>query len=564
VVDQMLLAALLACSTAWQELSANGTWPAPRHGHSAVVSRERGWMLLFGGNMFDPVNHLFRYDFGRSEWAQLKLAGAPPKREGHSATVTAAGEMVVFGGYNGKFLNDVHVLNLTVGDSANASGDAALGWRQVEATGEAPAGRDGHTAVLAPDGATLLVFGGFDGKAQRSDTYALDTRSWHWRKLSTSPALGGSGDAEPPARCMHCAAWVGPAPVASEGNATAAAAAAGGADTAGGMLLYGGYSIDEETDADITHADVWVLKLAPAVGCSSIGDAAVWHKVEASGEGPRGGVFGHAAALDGSGRLWVHGGCAGSAFSDDLYVLERPLGEVRGDDTTGPGGEEKGEAAVVDEATPEEAGEEGGCTTSGTASSDTRKAGDDVLRGWAWRRVGVPGTKSSLPCARHKHSLVAAPDGSMLFLFGGVERGVARGFYSLDTADPSLSQPPRTLAAILVTAAMRLVSLVLMVLAAALRKAFYFRLGLALLFVTEQERITALVIRLRGGGAQGTSAIVGSARTSGLQGGGAPLASGAGATLRMRRLPLARAAVVFTGEHTRPVRSVAGLVQRKA
>eukprot|EP00962_Isochrysis_galbana_P026846 scaffold8366_cov121-Isochrysis_galbana.AAC.8 len=199
----MLLSAVLAAAISWQELSANGSWPAPRHGHSAVISLERGWMVLFGGNMFDPVNHLFRYDIGKSEWAQLKLPGAPSKREGHSATMTCSGQMVVFGGYNGTFLNDVHVLSLPP-PAANAIDDG-LAWRQVETSGTPPAGRDGHSAVLTPDGRTILVFGGFDGNTQRSDTFALDTDSWRWRQLSTSPAVGGTGEAEPPARCMHCA-----------------------------------------------------------------------------------------------------------------------------------------------------------------------------------------------------------------------------------------------------------------------------------------------------------------------------------------------------------------------
>ncbi|EOD15910.1 hypothetical protein EMIHUDRAFT_245442 [Emiliania huxleyi CCMP1516] len=216
----LLASSLLAT---WTELSANGSWPTPRHGHSAVFCPRRGWMLLFGGNAFDPTNQLFRFDVARSEWAQLKLAGPPSKREGHTATLTADGRMVVFGGYSGKFLSD------------------------------APCGRDGHSSVLAPDGATLLIHGGFDGtrgeegSRQLSDTYALDTTSWGWRRVATSPAVGGSGEEAPPARCMHCAAWVG---------------GEGGEDGCGGMLLFGGYAIDEETDEDRTLSDPALRLLA--------------------------------------------------------------------------------------------------------------------------------------------------------------------------------------------------------------------------------------------------------------------------------------------------------------
>jgi hypothetical protein len=641
VVAMPLLSAIVSAAVSWHELSANGSWPAPRHSHSAVVSRERDWMLLFGGNMFDPVNQLFRYDIAKSEWAQLKLPGAPSKREGHSATMTRSGQMVVFGGYNGKFLNDVHVLTLwpPTGNATNATDDG-LAWRQVETSGAPPAGRDGHTAVLSPDGRTILVFGGFDGKAQRSDTFALETVAWRWRELSTSPAVGGTGEAQPPARCMHCAVWVGGEDLLPGG--LAAGVRTGGGDTGGeggvegsiqgglvlhgreppvstgekpadtsrsaaggGMLVYGGYSIDE-TDADVTHADLWLLRLAPQMGgdgfrragegkdgfrhdglrhdglrhggvgsdgsrdagfgsdemrgvgsgtdenrdarmgSEATPDAGVWERVEARGAGPAGGVFGHAAAVDARGRVWVHGGCHGRGFSEELFVLEREGEEDRGrgeEEGTSQhaGGEDAGQlggeagvkgpagagASTNGAAAQGAAGEEerGSSTAKeGAMTGDTKATGggvrslqrgnNDLLNGWTWRRVAVPGVGSAAPCARHKHSLVYSPPSispggrpppptgaktGTLLLFGGVERGVARGFYALDISTALLSPPGRPLAHILLLAALRLAALGLFIAAALVRQPVYFRFGLALLLFVEQQRISSALSRLRGG-----------------------------------------------------------------
>ena len=128
-------------------------------------------MLIFGGNNFDAVNELFAFDIARHEWSKLEPSGTPPrKRYGHQAVITADGRMVVFGGYNGSF-DDVHELH---------TGTLSPSWRRIATSGTSPSARDGHSAVLAPDGYTMLVFGGFDGKNQLDDLAALDTKTFKW------------------------------------------------------------------------------------------------------------------------------------------------------------------------------------------------------------------------------------------------------------------------------------------------------------------------------------------------------------------------------------------------
>ena len=186
----------------WREVSANGSWPDPRFSHSAVVTPD-GEMLLFGGNTLDAVNHLFSFSFARSEWTRLKPQGeAPAKRYGHSAVALDDGRMLVFGGFNGSFLGDL--LEYT---PSRCDGDVCSPpvWQKLSCTGTPPCARDGHAAMLLPDGRTMLVIGGFDGKHCFNDVHALDTTTMTWRQLAAT-GHGKDPAAMPAPRYLHSVA----------------------------------------------------------------------------------------------------------------------------------------------------------------------------------------------------------------------------------------------------------------------------------------------------------------------------------------------------------------------
>ena len=404
----ILCAALIVGATAaprWREVSANGTWPDPRFSHTATLTADGRHMLLFGGNNFDAVNDLFAYDTVRSEWSKIKPSGvAPSKRYGHQTVVTADGRLIVFGGYNGTFLSDVHELTVDVADSGTLVGS----WRLVATSGEAPAARDGHSAVLAPDGSTMLVYGGFDGKNQLNDLVALDTDTFEWSRPLLLPPTdasadaaateaadeGSSDDAEAEGTDGEEGDEVdGSAGDLKDGEDDAAVPAARYQHSAvacsGGMMVYGGYLAGGEF-AD----DLWRLTL------ESDGSGARWAKVRATGDVP-GGTFGHAATSDADGsHMWLSGGFGhgprGSrraAFSDALHVL------------------------------------------------DTRRN--------RWSRVEARGAR---PCPRHKHTMVSTRRGQLL-LFGGADFGPTRGFFELDASRvleaARAGGPPTTLTAAL-------------------------------------------------------------------------------------------------------------------
>mmetsp|Transcript_17507 Transcript_17507/g.54599 ORF Transcript_17507/g.54599 Transcript_17507/m.54599 type:complete len:107 (+) Transcript_17507:359-679(+) len=75
-----------------------------------------------------------------------------------------------------------------------------------------------------------------------------------------------------------------------------------------------------------------------------------------------------------------------------------------------------------------------------------------------------------------------------------------RGFYSLDSVAAAAAPPPLPIALRIAKPALRLLALLLLLAGALLRRGDYARLGLSLLLLLEQQRVSETLSRLRGGG----------------------------------------------------------------
>ena len=135
------------------------------------------------------------FDVDRAGSSSVERAAGPPSKaeiKNHTATLVDDYRIVVFGGYDGrKNHNAIRILD-----------SRSMRWiSEVNVTGSAPDGRNGHTATLA-DG-KLYIIGGWlgQGPLAAQDMHIFDVATFHWTEAKTS--------GKPPGPCnMHTCDYV--------------------------------------------------------------------------------------------------------------------------------------------------------------------------------------------------------------------------------------------------------------------------------------------------------------------------------------------------------------------
>ena len=104
-------------------------------------------------------------------WRRVNASGtAPAPAFGHTAVADGAGRVFVFGGFGGKFSDELHVY------TPAAAGECGDGhWARAPLRGERPSPRHKHSMVLSPQG-QLVLFGGNDFSITRG-LYELSAAS---------------------------------------------------------------------------------------------------------------------------------------------------------------------------------------------------------------------------------------------------------------------------------------------------------------------------------------------------------------------------------------------------
>ncbi|KAK1271075.1 F-box/kelch-repeat protein [Acorus gramineus] len=146
--------------------------------------------LLIGGKT-DPSSDkvsVWSLDIDTECWSRVDAKGdIPVARSGH--TVTRAGTvLILFGGEDakGRKLNDLHMFDLK-----------SLMWLPLHYTGTGPSSRSNHVATLYDD-RVLLVFGGRSKSKILNDLYSLDFETMIWSRIKIrgfhpSPRAGSCG-----------------------------------------------------------------------------------------------------------------------------------------------------------------------------------------------------------------------------------------------------------------------------------------------------------------------------------------------------------------------------------
>lgn len=166
----------------WQQ-RPNSPGPSSRASHSVVWTGTE--MIIWGGYNGSFLNDGARYNSAANTWTALSTDGAPAARTGHTAVWTGT-EMIIWGGANTVFLNN-----------GGRYDPAANTWRAVSTNG-APSARYEHTAVWT--GSEMIVWGGSSGGFFNNGA-RYDPRNDTWTSIGSNGAPG--------IRTRHTAVWTG-------------------------------------------------------------------------------------------------------------------------------------------------------------------------------------------------------------------------------------------------------------------------------------------------------------------------------------------------------------------
>ncbi|KAG5011156.1 hypothetical protein AAZX31_07G232200 [Glycine max] len=142
-------------------------------GHSLVSWGKKA--LLIGGKT-DPGSDrisVWAFDTETECWSLMEAKGdIPVARSGHSV-VRASSVLILFGGEDAKRrkLNDLHMFDLK-----------SLTWLPLHYTGTAPSPRFNHVAALYDD-KILYIFGGSSKSRTLNDLYSLDFETMAWSRV---------------------------------------------------------------------------------------------------------------------------------------------------------------------------------------------------------------------------------------------------------------------------------------------------------------------------------------------------------------------------------------------
>ncbi|KAK3136709.1 hypothetical protein QOZ80_5BG0441270 [Eleusine coracana subsp. coracana] len=147
-------------------------------------------VILVGGKTEPPADRLSVWTFNTETelWSLMEAKGdIPAARSGHTV-VRAGATLILFGGEDtkGKKRHDLHMFDLK-----------SLTWLPLNYKGAGPSPRSNHVATLHDD-KTLLVFGGHSKSKTLNDLYSLDFETMVWTRVKThgphpSPRAGCSG-----------------------------------------------------------------------------------------------------------------------------------------------------------------------------------------------------------------------------------------------------------------------------------------------------------------------------------------------------------------------------------
>ena len=153
-------------------LPDNNLCPPALDSHTACLYEDgtAAWMIVFGGfAVGERSSNVYTFNLSSEKWKQAQTSKGPQGRSNHSAVIFGD-HMYVFGGTSdeGEKLSDLWMLDLRT-----------YHWTEIQALGDVPSGRSGHSAALFKD--VMIIFGGMkDITKETNDMYSYQFSSSTW------------------------------------------------------------------------------------------------------------------------------------------------------------------------------------------------------------------------------------------------------------------------------------------------------------------------------------------------------------------------------------------------
>ena len=163
----------------WAQVNASAGWTV-RFGHTSVVLPD-GSIVLMGGNIWaSNKNDVWRSTDQGTTWTQINASAGWVARNSHTSVAMPDGSIVLMGG---------QTAGSAVKNDVWRSIDSGVTWTQVNASA-GWAARSDHTSIVLLNGSIVLM-GGLDG-GYRNDVWELSTASSIAQNPSHVYTLGGN------------------------------------------------------------------------------------------------------------------------------------------------------------------------------------------------------------------------------------------------------------------------------------------------------------------------------------------------------------------------------------
>jgi hypothetical protein len=141
----------------WDEIDAVGMPPSPRSDHAAAVHADRYLIIFGGGSHATCFNDLHVLDLQTMEWSKpAQKGGIPSPRAGHAGVTVGENWFLVGGGDNKSGVSETVVLNMST----------LVWSVVANVQGRVPLASEGLSLVLSSYGGQdmLISFGGYNGR----------------------------------------------------------------------------------------------------------------------------------------------------------------------------------------------------------------------------------------------------------------------------------------------------------------------------------------------------------------------------------------------------------------